>query len=119
MLAWFPWLRMRRCLRTLMVGNGCPDLIWVNNLQSYGTPNYYVQKMFSNNKATTVIPALLNGKSISGQDSIYATAALDKKTNELVIKLVNASNTPKTKTINIESNKKLLSQATITVLKSE
>lgn len=96
----------------------CPDLIWVNNLQSYGTPNYYVQKMFSNNKATTVIPALLNGKSISGQDSIYVTAALDKKTNELVIKLVNASNTPKTKTINIESNKKLLSQATITVLKS-
>lgn len=96
-----------------------PDLIWVNNLQSYGTPNYYVQKMFSNNKATTVIPAFINNKAITGQDSIYATAALDKKTNELVIKLVNISTEAKTKTINIDGNKKLLNQALITVLKSD
>ena len=25
-----------------------PDLIWFDNLRSYGTPNYYVQKLFAN-----------------------------------------------------------------------
>ena len=30
-----------------------PDLIWVNNLQVYGTPNYYVQKLYSTNKGPT------------------------------------------------------------------
>ena len=29
-----------------------PDLIWFDNLKSYGTPNYYVQKLFSLNKGT-------------------------------------------------------------------
>jgi alpha-N-arabinofuranosidase len=24
-----------------------PDLIWFNNLKSFGTANYYVQKLFS------------------------------------------------------------------------
>src|SRR5699024_4346219 len=38
-----------------------PDLIWADNLTSYGTPNYYVQKLFSTNKGTHVLPMLLNG----------------------------------------------------------
>lgn len=29
--------------------NWTPDLIWLNNTESYGTPDYYAQKMFSNN----------------------------------------------------------------------
>ena len=29
-----------------------PNLIWFDNLRSYGTPNYYVQKMFSVNRGT-------------------------------------------------------------------
>src|SRR5882762_109701 len=35
-----------------------PDLIWFDNLKSYGTPNYYVQKLFSSNKGTQVLPIL-------------------------------------------------------------
>src|SRR5690606_39338747 len=27
-----------------------PDLIWADNLDVYGTPNYYVQKLFSTNR---------------------------------------------------------------------
>ncbi len=37
-----------------------PNLIWFDNLNSYGTPNYHVQKLFSNNKGTQVIPILQN-----------------------------------------------------------
>src|ERR1019366_3983434 len=35
----------------------CPtNLIWVNNVQSYGTTDYYVQKLYSTNKGTYVVP---------------------------------------------------------------
>ena len=39
-----------------------PDLIWFDNLQTFGTPNYYVQKMFSTHRGTHVIPVLQSGK---------------------------------------------------------
>jgi alpha-L-arabinofuranosidase len=65
-----------------------PDLIWVNNLQSYGTANYFVQKLFSLNKGTNTVPALLNGLPLTGQDSLYASAVIDKNTREVIIKLV-------------------------------
>jgi alpha-L-arabinofuranosidase len=65
-----------------------PDLIWVNNLQSYGTPDYYVQQMYSLNKGTKVIPITMNNDAVTGQDSLFATAAIDSATNEVIIKLV-------------------------------
>ncbi|MEO6357873.1 MAG: alpha-L-arabinofuranosidase C-terminal domain-containing protein, partial [Ferruginibacter sp.] len=95
-----------------------PDLIWVNNLQSYGTPNYYVQKLYSTNKGTNVVPALMDGKSVSGQDSIYVSAVIDKNTNDVIIKVVNASANAINKMITINGAKKLTPGATVTVLKS-
>jgi alpha-N-arabinofuranosidase len=71
-----------------------PDLIWFDNLTSYGTPNYYVQKLFATNRGTTVVPALRNGAAISGQDSLYITSCLDKATHEIIIKMVNTSPVP-------------------------
>lgn len=95
-----------------------PDLIWVNNLQSYGTPNYYVQKLYSTNKGTNVVPALMDGKSVSGQDSIYVSAVIDKYTDDVIIKVVNASANAINKMITINGAKKLTPGATVTVLKS-
>lgn len=68
-----------------------PDLIWFDNLRSYGTPNYYVQKLYANNKGSVVVPILKNNDVISGQDSVYASAVVDHVTGELVVKLVNTS----------------------------
>src|SRR5262245_62091097 len=34
-----------------------PNLIWCDNLRVYGTPNYYVQKLFSLNRGDFVVPA--------------------------------------------------------------
>lgn len=96
-----------------------PDLIWVNNLQSYGTPDYHVQKLFSTNKGTKVIPITLNNANIAGQDSIYAAAAIDEKTNEIIIKVVNASGNELKKDISFEGIKKLGTSASLTVLKSD
>jgi alpha-N-arabinofuranosidase len=83
-----------------------PDLIWVNNLQSYGTPNYYVQKLFSLNKGSQVVPALQDNTVIAGQDSLYATACIDKQNNELIVKLVNVSGKVQSREINMGGIKK-------------
>ncbi len=68
-----------------------PDLIWVDNLRSYGTANYQVQKLFSVNKGSVVVPMLLGNEAATGQKGLYASAGLDKKTNELILKVVNSS----------------------------
>jgi alpha-L-arabinofuranosidase len=93
-----------------------PDMIWVNNLQIYGTPNYYVQKLFSLNKGTNVVPALLNGQALSGQDSLYVSAVTDANTKEVIIKIVNASARAQMQNIKLDGVKKMPSQALITVL---
>lgn len=68
-----------------------PDLIWFDNLQTFGTANYYVQKMFSTNKGTNVIPVLKDGQAIAGKDSLYASAVIDMKMNEVIIKITNVA----------------------------
>ncbi|TQM51344.1 alpha-L-arabinofuranosidase [Arcticibacter tournemirensis] len=66
-----------------------PDLIWVDNLRSYGTANYQVQKLFSVNKGSVVVPMLFGNEAAAGQKGLYGSASLDKRTNELILKVVN------------------------------
>ncbi|NCU05440.1 MAG: alpha-L-arabinofuranosidase [Chitinophagaceae bacterium] len=100
-----------------------PNLIWFDNRNSYATPSYYVQQLFSLNKGTDVVPLVHgpqttdDGKTISGQDSVWASAVIDKKTNELIIKLVNPSGTVKNKSIEIPDLKSKVINGTVTVLK--
>lgn len=96
-----------------------PDLIWVNNLQSVGSTDYYVQKLFSLNKGTTVVPITMNGAALIGQDSLYASAALDENKGDLIIKLVNASAVAVQKTITLDGLKKPAGGATVYTLKSD
>jgi alpha-L-arabinofuranosidase len=96
-----------------------PDLIWVNNLYSYGTPNYHVQKMFSLNKGTDIVPLVSGNAVLSGQDSLYASAVLDKITGEVIIKLVNTSGKEVNKEIVTEGIKKPGAVARLFVLTNE
>ncbi|QEH43205.1 alpha-L-arabinofuranosidase C-terminal domain-containing protein [Chitinophaga sp. XS-30] len=72
-----------------------PDLIWFNNLTSICTPNYYVQQLFSNNTGKQVISILQDGKVIAGEDSLYASATIDREAGKLFVKLVNSAAQPK------------------------
>lgn len=83
-----------------------PDLIWFDNLRLMRTPNYYVQQMYGMNAGTDVLSLQMNGKSVAGQDSLYATAALDAPTGEVILKLVNASAHPTTIQIDLDGLKK-------------
>ncbi len=63
-----------------------PDAIWFDNLRSYGTPNYYVQKVFASNAGTRIVPV-----TPQAEGGLYTSAALDERTHELIVKAVNNS----------------------------
>jgi alpha-N-arabinofuranosidase len=96
-----------------------PDLIWFDNLQSYGTPNYYVQKMFSTNRGTQVVPVQLNNAVVAGQDSLYASACIDKTTNELIIKIANNINQTQTVSFALNGLVNANAKASMSVLHSD
>ena len=96
-----------------------PDLIWFDNLKSFGTANYYVQKLFSNNKGTRVLPILIDNKPLTGQNGIYASATFDKDSNEIILKLVNATAKIQNETITFDCKKRLDPKAKMFVLKSD
>lgn len=95
-----------------------PNLIWFNNLTSYGSANYYVQQLYATNKGTHVVPALMSDSVVAGKDSLYASATIDSKTNEIIIKLVNANPVQKKISFQISGNGKLAKTANVTVLRS-
>ena len=56
-----------------------PNLIWFDNLRSYGTPNYFVQKMYATNLGTHVLPVAVNGSAKNAQDGLYTSASIDQQ----------------------------------------
>jgi alpha-N-arabinofuranosidase len=93
-----------------------PDLIWVDNLRSYGTPDYYVQQLFSRNKGTQVVPVEMNDKVIEGQDSLYASSCYDGA-DQLVVKLVNVSGVPRSCSLSFDGRRRFSPQGSMTVLR--
>ena len=95
-----------------------PDLIWFNNLQSYGTVNYQVQKLFANNPGTHLLTILEKGKPLTGQHQLYASAVKDTRTKELIIKIVNTSSETQDISTTIKGHK-LASKGIALVLQSD
>jgi len=93
-----------------------PDMIWFNNLESYGTPNYYVQKLYSTNKGTDLISVTQDGENLVGQEELYASATLDSEANEVVVKVVNTSSEAQEIQLNFEG-KRLKNKGSVIVLK--
>lgn len=69
-----------------------PDLIWMDNLKTVRTPNYYVQQMFACNPGTNVLSLTEDKKPVTGQDGLCASAVYDKNTKKYIVKIVNTSN---------------------------
>ncbi|NGM72940.1 alpha-L-arabinofuranosidase C-terminal domain-containing protein [Sphingobacterium sp. SGL-16] len=93
-----------------------PDLIWVDNLNVYVTPSYHVQKMYSTNKGTDVVSLLRDGKTLTGEDNLYGSAVVDKKSNELILKIINVGEKNEQLTIDLKGIKKSAGQAEVTLL---
>lgn len=67
------------------------DLIWFDNLSSYGTPSYYVQKLYAEYSGTEVIDVKLNGSKAIGQNGLFISAVKDSIKSKLIIKVANTS----------------------------
>lgn len=93
-----------------------PDLIWFNSLQVAATPNYYVQKLFSTNSGTDIVSALVDGKPLEGQDSLFATACIDSKASELIVKLVNVAKKPAVVNLDVEGRRPSAKEINLQVL---
>jgi alpha-L-arabinofuranosidase len=95
-----------------------PNLIWCNSLRSYGTPNYYVQQLFSRNRGDRILPLQLSGTLPKDSDKprFYATAALDEKSHEIILKVVNATASPVETAIDLAGEKVDAGKATVTLL---
>jgi len=94
-----------------------PDLLWFNNLEAYGSANYYVQKLFATNRGTDLIAITKDGKPVIGQNDLFASAVKDVNTNEVIVKLVNTSATAQEVNVDLKGTK-LASKGTITTLTS-
>ena len=96
-----------------------PDMIWFNNLQAYGSANYYVQKLFSTNKGTDLLAISKNGEPLTGQNNLYASAVKDASTKEIIIKLVNTSAEPTDVSIDFKGTKLIPDGTVITLISPE
>jgi len=95
-----------------------PDLIWYDNLRSYGTPDYYVQQLYSLNKGTDVVPVTLHDQTVTGQDGCFTSAVLDKNTHMLIIKFINTGAQAQDASFVISGVKGLSSTGSLTTLQS-
>ena len=81
-----------------------PDMIWFDGETSYATPNYYVQKMFSCMKGTSVLDTLGEEKKTQ-MEQVYYNPVRDDATGAVYCKIVNASEKEKQLTICDETGK--------------
>jgi alpha-N-arabinofuranosidase len=94
-----------------------PDMIWFNNLESYGSANYYVQKLFANNKGTDLLSITKDGKAVIGENELFASAVKDVNSKEIIVKVVNASAKAQEVAIDLKGSK-LQSNGTLVTLTS-
>lgn len=86
-----------------------PDMIWFDNLNSVATASYYVQQLYATYKGSRVLPLTLDGRPVTGaegQNGLYASAVIDDKTNEYIVKVANTSDSPRELTLKFDGMKK-------------
>lgn len=66
-----------------------PDMVWFNGDTVNLTASYFVQRMYARNKGTNVASLLVDGKPLTGQDGLYASAVFDADTDTYIVKIVN------------------------------
>jgi alpha-N-arabinofuranosidase len=98
-----------------------PDLIWFDNLNVYGSVNYYVQKLFSLNSGTNQLtPKVEDVPSLDGKKkALNVSSTLDKNTSEVILKAVNVTNELVEAVINLQGAKKVGPDMTAILLSSE
>ncbi len=110
------------------------DLIGYNALNSYGSPSYYVQKLFGNLLGDKIVPITANHiptqpKPLTKRDSadgikaapqvptVFYSATMDEKSGTVYLKLVNTTGKKQLVNINLNGVATISPQATLLVIK--
>lgn len=91
-----------------------PDMIFISNDSVYGTVNYYVQQMFSNNQGVQVLENEFSGDT----DGLYQIAS-SSEDGGVIVKLVNVTGDDRAVDITVENGENLSSEAKLTVLQAD
>jgi len=68
-----------------------PDGIYFDGLQSFATPAWWVQHLFSNNQGDTYIPTSSDANEGRPHEKIFHVASKKTDTNTLILKIVNTN----------------------------
>ncbi|MBE7171496.1 MAG: alpha-N-arabinofuranosidase [Williamsia sp.] len=111
------------------------DLIGYNALSSFGSPSYYVQKIFSDYLGDKIVPATAENiptqtRPLTRRDSVdnitpkpvpmvFYAATRDQKTGAIYLKLVNTTGKQQPVEINLKGAAKVSGDATLVVIKGD
>jgi alpha-N-arabinofuranosidase len=97
-----------------------PDLIWFDNLNVYGSANYYVQKLFSLNPGTHQLTTKVEGEPrLDGKKkALNVSTTWDEEARQVIFKAVNVTGEAIEATIDLQGVTKVGPQASATVLSS-
>ncbi len=101
-----------------------PDMIWFDNMRSVRTVSYYVQQLYAVNKGSNVLSLTMDKKPVTGaegQNGLFASAAWEKATKEVIVKVVNTSDKAQPVTLNFAglSKKQTLANGCCILLQSD
>ena len=112
------------------------DLIGYNAISSFGSPSFYVQKLFNQYLGNKIVPVTAENiptqpKPLTRRDSaqgittpplvptVFYSATLDENSGSIYLKLVNTTAKKQPVQINLNTSAKLVPDATLIVIKGE
>ena len=90
------------------------DLIWFDNTRVYGSPSYQVQKLYSLNRPTRLLPTRVD----AAPKNFFATAGEGSNPGSLILKVVNVGPSPVQTTVAIPAWFQIKPTLNVTVLTS-
>ena len=84
-----------------------PDLIWFDNLRSFRSCSWHVQKLYTQYSGTNVLKLTdMEGINVTGADGVFASSVYDADNGNIYIKVINVSDTARDVKINFEGLRK-------------
>ena len=79
-----------------------PDMIWYDNLRVAKSASYWVQALYAQNKGTNVLPIQQTNFPKKGEDGVLSSAVWDKDKQEVIVKVANTFNEPKSVSLRLD-----------------
>ena len=89
-----------------------PDMIWFNDAESYCSPDYYVQSMYSNNSGDYTLKSTVTGN----EDKTYQSVSYDNETSDIIVKIVNPYDSTKRIRLDFDDSFNLSGAASVDLL---